>query len=242
MTTVLHLLCAGAARAVAQALIPSFERDTGARVDATYGAVGALRERLAEGAACDVLVLSAELIDALRAEGFVASDSVAPLGRVPTSLAIRAGDPTPGVGTAGAVRAALLAADAIYFPDPQRATAGRHFAGVLERLGIARHVAERLRPFTNGAAAMAELAKAAETHPIGCTQATEILYTPGVTLVGSLPGDLALATVYTVAAAARSSAPVLARRFAASLAGDSAAQLRRAAGFDPVSWPNSGSE
>ena len=113
--------------------------------------------------------------------------------------------------------------------------------GVLERLGIAGDVAGRLRPFANGAAAMAELAKAAQAHSIGCTQATEILYTPGVTLVGALPGNLGLATVYAVAAMAGSSAPVLARRFAASLAGDNAAELRRAAGFDPASGPNPGS-
>lgn len=231
----MHLLCAGAARAVAQALIPPFERDTGVRVAATYGAVGALRERLAEGAACDVVVLSAALIDALRTEGSVESDTIAALGRVPTSIAIRAGGAAPDVATPAAVRAALLAADAIYFPDPERATAGRHFASVIERLGIAREVAARLRPFANGAAAMAELANAAQAHPIGCTQSTEILYTPGVTLVGALPGDLALATVYAVAAAVRSSVPALARRFASSLAGDSAAELRRAAGFEPAS-------
>jgi molybdate transport system substrate-binding protein len=80
---------------------------------------------------------------------------------------------------------------------------------------------------------MAELAKASQARPIGCTQATEILYTPGVTLVGALPGELALATVYAVAAVA--SAPALARRFAASLAGDSSTALRRRAGFDPAS-------
>jgi ABC-type molybdate transport system substrate-binding protein len=43
----------------------AFEAETGARVNATYGAVGALRARLLEGAPCDVVVLTAAFIDAL---------------------------------------------------------------------------------------------------------------------------------------------------------------------------------
>ena len=98
-----------------------------------------------------------------------------------------AGDPAPSIGDAAALRAALLAADAIYFPDPKLATAGIHFAKVLDALGIAGEVAARLRPFPNGAAAMQALARAPDARPIGCTQVTEILNTPGVTLVGPLP-------------------------------------------------------
>ena len=47
------------------------------------------------------------------------------------------------------------------------------------------------------ATAMRELAAAKGARPIGCTQVTEILNTPGVTLVGPLPEGCALATIYT---------------------------------------------
>ena len=81
----------------------------------------------------------------------------------------------------------MLAADVIYFPDPKQATAGIHFAKVLERLGIAHDVAARLQPHPNGATAMRELSQSRDARPIVCTQVTEILATPGVTLVGPLP-------------------------------------------------------
>ena len=55
----------------------------------------------------------------------------------------------------------------------------------------------RLRPYPNGATAMRALAGARRTSPIGCTQVTEILNTPGVALVGPLPKQFELATVYT---------------------------------------------
>jgi molybdate transport system substrate-binding protein len=109
-----------------------------------------------------------------------------------------------------------------------------HFAGVIDRLGIRDAVAARLRPYANGATAMAELATSSDARPIGCTQATEILYTPGVRLVGPLPGDLALVTTYAVAVTTDAPSSALARRLAASLAGDGSAPLRRAAGFEAI--------
>ena len=54
--------------------------------------------------------------------------SAADIGTVLTAVAVRSGDPVPDVGNAAGLRAALLAADAIYFPDPKLATAGIHFA------------------------------------------------------------------------------------------------------------------
>ena len=105
------------------------------------------------------------------------------------------------------MRTALRAADAIYFPDPKLATAGIHFAKVLDRLGIRSELEPRLRPFPNGATAMRALAAAREAHPIGCTQATEILNTPGTTLVAPLPGEFALAMIYTAAICVKAALP-----------------------------------
>ena len=126
----------------------------------------------------------------------------------------------------------MRAADGIYFPDPKLATAGIHFAKVLERLGIADEVAPRLRPFPNGTAAMHALAAVKGGHPIGCTQVTEILNTGGITLVGNLPKDFALATVYTLGIGAKAQAPELARKLAALLTGDASRELRRKLGFE----------
>jgi molybdate transport system substrate-binding protein len=144
---------------------------------------------------------------------------------------VRTGDPAPAIGDADALRAALRAADGIYFPDPKLATAGIHFAKVLDRLGIAAEVASRLRVFPNGAAAMRALADTKGGRPIGCTQVTEILNTAGTTLVGDLPKDFALATVYTLGICTKAQAPDLARSLAALLAGEASRALRQRLGF-----------
>ena len=156
--------------------------------------------------------------------------TVADLGAVHTGVAVRASDPTPDVGNAAGLRAALLAAEGIYFPDPLRATARIHFARVIDTLGIRPAVASRLRTFSNGATAMRELAAAGGDHLIGVTQVTEINYTDGVRLVALLPREFELATTYSIGVC--TAAPASAARFAALIAGAASRDLRRRAGFD----------
>jgi molybdate transport system substrate-binding protein len=227
----LTLLSGGAAHGLVQALTPQFQAQTGCAVDGTYSAVGAMRDALVGGALADLVILTAALVAALARDGHVDAATIAELGAVPTCIAVRSGDAAPDIVDGDALRTALRAADGIYFPDPKLATAGIHFARVLADLGIATEVASRLRPFPNGATAMRALAAAAERHPIGCTQATEILATPGTTLVGPLPPGHDLAAVYAVGVCTRAAQPEPARRFAALLTGAASADLRRHLGF-----------
>lgn len=227
----LTILSGGAAHGLVTALAPQFKSATGADIDATFGAVGAMRDKLIAGAPADMVILTAALIAALTQSRHVAAGSAADLGTVATGIAVRRGDPAPAVHDADTLRTALRAADAIYFPDPKLATAGIHFAKVLERLGIADEVAPRLRPHPNGKAAMAALAASHGGSPIGCTQVTEILGTPGATLVADLPAEFALATVYTLGICAKAQDAELARKFAALLTGDASRDLRRKLGF-----------
>jgi molybdate transport system substrate-binding protein len=232
MTIELNVLCAGAVQGLVKALASRFADETGAVLNTRFGAVGALREALREGASCDVMIVTDAMVVDLQAEGALAAGARAPLGRVRTGVAVRSGDPLPDIGTPEALKAALLAARAIYFPDPHRATAGIHFASVIDRLGLREQVAARLRTFPNGATSMRELADDPQAGAIGCTQITEIRYTPGIALVGPLPDAFELATVYTAARAARSTQPGRARQFIDLLAGEATRSLRLAGGFE----------
>ena len=228
----LHILSGGAAQGVVRGLEQAFVEQTGARLQATFGAVGMMKEKLLGGAPCDVLILTQALIDELEQTGRVEPGSAAPLGRVKTGVAVKAGEAQPDVSTADGLRAALLAARGIYFPDPQKATAGIHFINVVKKLGILNEVEAALRPFPNGATARAQMAAANEPGLLGCTQVTEILYTPGVTLVAPLPVEFELATIYTAALSTRADQPELARRLIAALSGDASKALREQGGFE----------
>jgi molybdate transport system substrate-binding protein len=135
------------------------------------------------------------------------------------------------VGDADALRAALLAADAIFVPDTKASTAGIHVAKMLNDFGIADDVAARLKIFPNGATAMRHLAASDAAHPIGCTQATEIINTEGVELASALPPGYELKTVYTAAIAARAAKAEGAQALINLLVARDQRDLRARAGF-----------
>lgn len=229
----LQILSGGAAQGLVQAVSADFERETSLSVQGTFGAVGAMRDRLLSGEPADLLILTDALIQTLQDAGQVVPGSAVPLGVVRTGIAIRSGCPVPAIANPDDLKAALEAADGIYFPDPRQATAGIHFAKVLTALGISGD-SNRLLTFPNGATAMAALATSPLARPIGCTQVTEILNTPGVQLVGLLPKAFELATVYTAAVTTRARHPHLASRLIELMLAPEAKGHRDRLGFEPA--------
>jgi molybdate transport system substrate-binding protein len=227
-----RLLSGGAAKGLVTQLQDRFRAHTGFAIQGDFGAVGIMRDRLLAGEPCDVVILSQALIDQLAKDGHVAAGSVTPLGAVKTGVAVKSGENAPDVSTAAALKSALLAAKGIYFPDPQKATAGIHFMKVLKSLGVDEQLAGRLRPYPNGATAMREMGQSSESGLIGCTQVTEIRYTSGVQLIGLLPPEFELATVYTAAVCKRATQPTAAANLVRLLASTEAAQVRASGGFE----------
>ncbi len=232
----LHVLSAGAAKA----LLRRVAQDSGIDMLAEFGAVGAMRERLDSGAPCDVIVLTQTMIAELAAAGIVAADSVVSLGCVRTGVAVptgASGAVEADVASAASLKALLSAASQIYFPDPVRSTAGIHFMKVLTTLGLAQSHSDRFATFPNGATAMRAMADAGDPRAVGVTQCSEILYTDGVQLIGALPGEFELATVYSAAMVQRSfgaNDADHARVFLAALSTPDGEALRHELGFEPT--------
>jgi len=191
-----------------------------------------MKEKLLAGAPCDVILLTQPLLDALVKDGYVREATIRPLGRVFTGIAVRSGDAPVVIGTAESLRETLRTATSVYLPDPDKSTAGVHFMSVLEKLGIDDEHAARLKPRPNGAIAMAGLARAIDERPIGCTQVSEIMYTPGVALAGVLPKAFELATLYSAAVATSAVNAALGERFVEMVSGPESSALRAAGGFE----------
>ncbi len=229
---VLRVLSAGAAQAVCEQVIAAMQRDTGHDVEAAFGAVGAMKARVASGEPVDVIILSAQFIQDLMSGGMVALSSTADIGKVGTGVAVRRGTPLPEVRTREALRGNILAASVIACPDPATATAGKVVMQLMKRLGIASQVEDRMQFFPNGYAAMHWLANSTGAMEMGITQNTEILPNGGVTLAGPLPDAFQNKTIYTAGIAARAAQPELAREFVRRL---TAAEFRpqlRIAGYE----------
>lgn len=227
----LNILSGGAVQGLVGSLAPKFKALTDFDITGEFGAVGAMADKLRNGVATDIVILTAAIVAKLATEKLVVPSSIADVGLVETALAVRAGEPQVTANDAATLREAFLAADAIFVPDTKASTAGIHAAKVLHQLGIAEQVSARLRIFPNGATAMRQLAASDATGPIGCTQSTEIISTPGVVLSGALPKGYHLSTVYTAAVATRAVHARQARDLIGLLTAAEQHELRQRAGF-----------
>jgi molybdate transport system substrate-binding protein len=193
----LRILSAGAAKSVVGDMIPAFEQKSGHKVVIEYSPVGPIMKRLAEGEQRDIVVLSEETMVEAAKKGWTAPATVSEVGRVGMGVAVKDGAPLPDISSTDAFKKTLLGAKSIVYIDPTRGTSGKHFATVLEKLGIAAEMKPKSKTMAGGFVAEAVAKGEAE---LAIHQITEILPVKGVKLVGPLPPDLQKVTVYQAAA------------------------------------------
>jgi molybdate transport system substrate-binding protein len=141
----LKMLAAGATEGPLSELLPEFTRAGGAMVDVEFGTVGLLRDRFVGGEAPDVIALSAVVLEALEKEGRFVSGSRVTFGQATCGVAIRDGFLVPNIATPEAFKKALLNARSVAQTDPaQGGSSGIYFAKLLERMGIAEQMKDKL--------------------------------------------------------------------------------------------------
>jgi molybdate transport system substrate-binding protein len=194
----LKVYAAGATKDVVIRVAPEFAKTTGIKIVPVYDTVGALRDRVLRGEKPDVVMLSDAALDALQAGDLIAADSRRPLGSVAIALAVKKGAPVPDISTPEALKRALLGVKSLAHADPKHgATAGAHFAKVLDRLGIRDRIAARLTLIPFGVEVVQAVADG--RFELGVSQSSEITLHPGVSLVGMLPEPYALLTPFAAA-------------------------------------------
>ncbi|RAR52670.1 molybdate transport system substrate-binding protein [Paraburkholderia unamae] len=214
-----------ATRQVLAALADLYERATGCRVSVTsLGGVEAAR-RVQGGAAFDFAVLAAGAIDRLLAGASLMGARV-DIVRSGMAAAVAAGVPHPDIGTEGALREAMSRATRIgYSTGPS----GDHLVGLLERWGVAETMLPRLVKAQPGVP-VASLIASGEVE-LGFQQLSELKDVPGVDVIGPLPGEAQLVTVFSAAVCAVSTRQTAAGDFLAFLASDQAEATKRAFGM-----------
>ncbi len=188
------VLSGGAVRSPLAATLPVFEHRSGHKVAITFAPAGEIAQRIAAGERYDLLIIPAENVERYARQGRVVPGSRAPLGKVGVGVAVHEHAPSPDIASPEAFRRTLLAAKSVVYIDPARGTSGKHFAEVLQRLGIAEQVNAKARLGSGGR--VVEPVGRGEIE-LGVHQITEILTVPGVKLVGPLPPPLQKWTTYT---------------------------------------------
>jgi molybdate transport system substrate-binding protein len=204
----LRVYAAGAAKHAVEAIAPAFQQATGHTLRARYDTVGALRDRVlqaAPGEATDVVILSDAALDTLRTANRLSSTPAHSIGRVVVALAVPKDAALPDLSSPETLRQTLLAAPSIAFADPARgATAGTHFAKVLEAMGLTDALKSKTTMLPFGVDVIRAVAEG--KYALGVSQSSEIMQHPGIRFAGGLPAPHGLSTGYGAALASDTTA------------------------------------
>jgi molybdate transport system substrate-binding protein len=227
----IKVLASVALTAALNELAPQYERTTGNKLSLGYSLVADIRKRVLEGETADVIILSRPVMDELQKQDKLTQGSIADVAGIAVAVTTRAGAPKPDISTADALKRSLLAAKSVVYADPAKGgLSGVYFARVLDRLGIA----DQMKPKTVLVPGdqSAEIVAKGEAE-IGVAQTSEIIPVAGAQLVGPLPGDLNLVTVFSAGLGAGTKAPDAATSYVKFVTGPAAAAVLKARGMDP---------
>jgi molybdate transport system substrate-binding protein len=225
----IKVLVSNALKSTMEELTPQFEKASEHKLSLTFGAAAEIKTAIEKGAPLDVAILTAEVTDDLIREGKLTAAGRTDIARSGAGVAARKGAPKPDISTTDGFKHALLDAKSIAYVAAG-ATAP-YILSLFERLGIADQVKSKLRPQpTSNPAAKAVANGQAE---LGITQISEILPYTGAELVGPIPADIQLYTVYPAAIAGDTKASDAAKALIKFLTAPAAVAVIKAKGLSP---------
>jgi len=231
----LRVISSGGYTAVYRKLVPQADSATGNVTHLEFGAsMGAsptaIPTRVRRGDDIDLVVMVGYALDDLIKEGLVIPESRVDLARSPIAMAVKAGAPKPDIGTVEAFKNALLAAKSIGYSD---SASGVYLAKELfPKLGIADQLRGKTHMIT--APKMVGEAVAIGEEEIGFQQLSELNAVPGVDIVGLIPAQVQLITIFSAGVVKASKHPAEAMAVERFLRSSAAAQVVREAGLDPI--------
>ncbi|MER7768688.1 substrate-binding domain-containing protein [Kitasatospora sp. NPDC096140] len=185
--------------------------------------------RVREGVGADLLVLAAGALAELEDEGLVLRGTARPLWVSQVVAAVPDGAPVPALDSESDLRAALLSATGIAYSTGPSGTA---LIGLIARLGLTGTLSERLVQAPAGVPAGSLLSSG--RADLAFQQRSELTDLPGVFVVGPLPGDTAIDSVFSGGVLASSGRPGRARTVLDLLGSDTASGIARARGMRAV--------
>jgi molybdate transport system substrate-binding protein len=223
------VLTSVALKSVLDELSPVFEKKTGNKLVIDYGLAADQKKRVLDGERADVIIVTRAMMEDLVKQKKVA-DGLVNVAGTPVAVAARAGAAKPDISTVEAFKQALLSIKSLAYSDPAKGgLSGVVAARAIERLGIAEPM--KSKTILVAGALSPELVARGEAE-LGIAQASEIVPIAGAQLVGPLPGELAVMTLFTGGIGAESQSVAAAKALIEFLTGPEAAANFKAKGFE----------
>lgn len=222
----LKVLASTAVKTTVEELAPQFEKATGNKIDVTFSPASVLKEKIDQGTAFDITILTTPIIDGLAAGGKIDTTRTA-IAHSGIGIAIKKGAAKPDIGTSEAFKQALLKANSVGYTAG--GATGAYLKTLFEKLGIAEALKPKLKLLQGG---VGEAVTSGEIE-IGMTQISEILPHAGAELAGPLPSDIQSYTSFSAGVSTSSKEADAAKAFVKFLTGPSALAVIKAKGMEP---------
>jgi molybdate transport system substrate-binding protein len=228
------VMISGGVSAAYNELVPQYERASGNTVVTARGSsMGdsptSIPGRIRRGEAVDVFIMVGDALDDLLKAGKVVPGSRVDLARSLMGMAVRAGAPKPDIGSVEAFKRAMLAAKSVAYSE---SASGVYLSTKLfPRLGIADIMAPKSRKVIGEPVGAAVARGEAE---IAFQQMSELRPVPGIDIVGPLPPDLQVVTIFSAGIATSAKDANAARGLIAFLASPAAAGAIEKSGMEPI--------
>jgi len=208
------------------ALLPLFERASGRKAAISFHLPPAVTARIKAGTDADLVISPSPVIDELVQAGKLVRRI--DVFHSAIGIAVRAGAPRPEIGSAEALKRALLAARSLaYSTGPS----GTLFTAVIEHLGLTE--ALRCKTIRVEGVPVGAVVASGEAE-IGAQQIAEFLPVAGIDIVGPLPAGLQEVIVYSSGLTVNARDPDGARALLAFLASPEAVPVIKAKGMQLV--------
>lgn len=217
-----------ATRQLLSELAEAFARRSKHPVDVAFMSGIEAAKRIEMGAEWDVAVLASGVIDRLIDAGYLLPPRM-DIVRSAMAVAVKEDATRPHIGSSAALRDAILAASRIgYSTGPS----GDHLMKLLAHWGIVERMSTRLVQAPAGVPVGKLIAEGAVT--LGFQQLAELTDVSGVAVVGPLPDDVQLHTVFSGAICRAAKHADAGRHFLSFLVSEPAIAVKRAFGMAPA--------
>ena len=231
--TELKLYCTIATQPVVEMLIPPFETAHACRFDVVWNTAPAMVKRLQSGEHGDVLLLNRAGAETMTAAGRLIDGSQTPIASSATAIAVKAGARRPDISSVEALKRSLREAMAISYSDPDAGGAsGIYVAKLLKDWGMEREINAKTK-FPPPAGLSGAFLPTGEVD-LAIQQVPELRNVPGIDILGFLPGDLHMVTVFVAGVETASQNAAAAKAFIAFFQSPRAKALFREKGLDPA--------
>ncbi len=230
--TGITVLSTTALQTTLEALAPEFQRATGYHLTFHFGPSGRMANRVRDGEANDLAIVTGAGIDDLVSKGRIVAGTRGDIARSKIGAAVQKGAPRPDISTVDAFKRTLLAATTIGMSNPVGGgQSGAHLAKVFERLGISDAMQVKATYGPGGPEGLIGKYLLRKEVEFGLQQMPELMAVDGIDILGPIPAELQLDTVFSAGISTAAKNPEGAKQWIAYLRSPAAVAVIEAKGM-----------